>query len=113
MFFTVKGVVPQSLEPPSPYWKIPSPNPTPMQEEAGGAPAGSPVTVEEPLPSLNDMDSMLLLYQYGELSGHLKYVFTLQDDIPLWRGRGSSELQVSGVLNVEVPQRSAVCGRKL
>jgi hypothetical protein len=34
-------------------------------------------------------------------------VFTLQDDVPLWRGRGGSELHMSGVLNVEVPQGSA------
>lgn len=29
MFFTVKGMVPQSLEPPSPYWKTPFPTPPP------------------------------------------------------------------------------------
>jgi hypothetical protein len=63
--------------------------------------------VDKPLPSLDNTDGVLLPYEHGELSGHLKYVFTLQDDVPLWRGRGGSELHMSGVLNVEVPQGSA------
>lgn len=75
-------------------------------QEAGGTHASSPVTVDKPLPSLDDTDNMLLLNQHGELSGRLKYVFTLQDDIPLWRERGDSEFQMSG-LNAEVLQRSA------
>lgn len=62
--------------------------------------------MDKPLPSLDDTNGMLLLNQHGELSGHLKYVFTLQDDIPLWRERGDSEFQMSS-FNVEVPQCSA------
>lgn len=56
-----------------------------MQEEAGGARTGGLVTVDQPLPSLDNPDDMLPLNQHGELGGHLKYVFTLQDGIPLWR----------------------------
>lgn len=50
----------------------------------------------ELLPSLNNLDSMLLLHQHGEFSGHLKYVLTLQDDVPLWR-RGSG-FRMSGLM---------------
>lgn len=56
-----------------------------LQEEADGTHVGSPVTVTKPLPSLNNVDDMFLLNQHGQFSGHLKYVVTLQDGVPLWR----------------------------
>lgn len=67
---------------PNPHWRTPS---IFLQEEAEGTHAGSFVTVTKPLPSLNNADDMFLLNQHGQFSGHLKYVVTLQDGVPLWR----------------------------
>lgn len=66
-----------------------------VHTKAGGAPTSSPVIVDKALPSLDDTDGVLLLNQHGELGGHLKYVFTLQDDVPLWRGV-TSDWKVGG-----------------
>lgn len=68
--------------------------------------------MDRPLPSLDHTDSMLLLNQHGELSDHLKYVFTLQDDVPLWRGRAtasSSEwFQCGGSASFSLGKRALV-----
>lgn len=68
--------------PPRPCWGTHTHTP---HLYAGGTRAGSLVTVSKPLPSLNNPDGMLLLHQHGQFSGHLKYVLTLQNGIPLWR----------------------------
>lgn len=106
VFFTTEAQCGSLWHLPVPTGGLPHP-PLPLcRRQVGLMPTVLFVPVDKPLPSLDDTDSMLPLNQHGELGGHLKYVFTLQDDIPLWRQRGDSKFQMSG-LNVDVPQCSA------